>query len=104
MNILVLKARVDTLYAMVSQQRSLMQQNTLYHGTLGIMQALYGPDSSQEKALRTAIERFSNQTIASAPGVIDNSIAAIGGVLAAIKAELDSGFIGHFVQHLWVRC
>jgi len=94
MNISVLKARVDALYVMASQQRSITQQNTLYHGTLGIMQALYGPNSSQEKALRTSIERFSNKAIPSAPSVIDDSVAAIGGVLAAIKAELDSGFIG----------
>ncbi len=94
MNISALKSRVDDLYAMASKPCGVEQQNTLYHGTLGIMQALYGIDSSQEKALRTSIERFTNKDHPSASTVINNSVAAIGGVLAAIKAELDSGFIG----------
>ncbi len=94
MNISVLKTRVDALCAMASQQCGVEQQNTLYHGTLGIMLALYGTDSSQEKALRASIERLTNKDHPSASYVINNSVAAIGGVLAAIKAELDSGFIG----------
>ena len=57
------------------------------------MQALYGTDSSQEKALRTSIEVL-NKAHPAASFVINNSVAAIGGVLVAIKAELDSGFIG----------
>ena len=42
MNISILKTRVDALCAMASQPCGVEQQNTLYHGTLGIMQALYG--------------------------------------------------------------
>ncbi len=94
MNISALKARVDDLYAMASQPSSLMQQNALYHGTLGIMQALYGPDSSQETALRNIIERFRDPFGASALEAIDSSVLAIGGVLKAIKAELEAGLIG----------
>ncbi len=94
MNISVLKTRVDALCVMASQPCGVEQQNALYHGTLGIMLALYGTNSSQEKALRTSIEMLINKEAPSSPFVINNSVAAIGGVLAAIKAELDSGFIG----------
>ena len=94
MYISVRKARIDTLIALASGERSVMLQNDLYHGTLGIMLALYGPKSSQENALRTYLETLSKKYSAASSHVIDSSVSAISGVLASIKAELDAGFIG----------
>ena len=58
------------------------------------MQALYGPDSAQEKALRTYLERLPASYHPSNINVIGHSIDAIKGALTSIKDELDAGFIG----------
>lgn len=94
MNISVILARVETLLAMTQQETSISIQNTLYHGTLGVMQALYGLNSSRECDLRSYIERLSEKTHPSNPHIIKQSIAAIIGALTSIKNELDSGFLG----------
>ena len=93
MNLSTIKARVDELLAMASQHPSTMLESTLHHGTLGVMQALYGPDSSQEqefraytKVLRTSAHLHSYDPVSSAEAII--------GVLQSVKAELDAGFIG----------
>jgi hypothetical protein len=52
MNLLTIKARVDELLVMTSQRPSTTLESTLHHGTLGVMQALYGRDSSQEQEFR----------------------------------------------------
>jgi hypothetical protein len=68
-------------------------ESALHHGTLGVMQALYGQDSSQEQELRayTKVLRTSAQLQNYAPVA---SIEAIKGALESVKAELDAGFIG----------
>jgi hypothetical protein len=94
MNISVLHARVDALLAMSSEARSLKLLNELYNGTLSIMLALYGPESSQQKALQTYIEALRNKGHPQSDHTIHGIVNAILGVLTSIKAELDSGFIG----------
>ena len=94
MQISVLKARVDALLSKARKPHPEQVLNELYHGTLGIMVALSGPDSSQEKALQTYIGTLKNKLPPLSALVIDGSIDAIFGVLTSIKAELDSGFIG----------
>ena len=94
MYISVLKARVDALLAMSSEDRSLKLLNELYNGTLSIMLALYGPESSQQKALQTYIEALRNKGHPQSDNTIYGIVNAILGVLTSIKAELDSGFIG----------
>jgi hypothetical protein len=100
MNISDIKARVDALCTITSECPTIEQQSALYHGTIGVMHALYGPDSSQERTLQAAVERFGGLRSASAgphsgsPFIVDYSVNAITGVLRAIKAELDSGFLG----------
>ena len=94
MHISMLKARVDALLAKVTGQDSVQLLNELYHGTLGIMVALYGPDSTQEKALQTYIGTIRAKHPPLSLLSVENSLAAIFGVLTSIKAELDSGFIG----------
>lgn len=79
---------------MTQQQSSMLLQNTLYQGTLGVMHGLYGPNSSQERDLRTYIERLSEKAHPSYPNIINQSIAAIAGALVSIKGELESGFLG----------
>ena len=94
MNVSAIEARVDSLLAMTQQQSSMLLQNTLYQGTLGVMHALYGPNSSQERDLRTYIEKLSEKLHPSYPHIISQSIAAIAGALASVKGELQSGFVG----------
>jgi hypothetical protein len=94
MNLSAIKARVDELLAMTSQRPSISLYSALSHGTLGVVQALYGPDSSQEKALRADTQRLRDNALVmnlQAPG---QSIEAIRGTLESIKAELDRGLIG----------
>ena len=94
MHISVLKTRVDALLAMAPGQGSAELLNELYHGVLGIMAALYGTNSSQEKALKVYIEALRNKGNPFGSQTIDASFDATRGVLVSIKAELDSGFIG----------
>jgi len=93
MNLSTVKARVDELLAMTPQRPSTTLESALHHGTLGLMQALYGPNSSQEQELRAYTKRLrtSAQLHNHAPV---SSIEAIKGALEAMKAELDAGFVG----------
>jgi hypothetical protein len=94
MDVATLRSRVDALLNSVSANKTIDLQNELYHGTLGIMQALYGIDSSQEKDLRTYLQRLCKENPPYNTSIIFHSISAINGALSAIKTELDSGFIG----------
>ena len=86
--------RVDALLSALAQSPTIELQNASYHGTIGLMQALYGPKSSQEQALSTYVERLRETYHPSNQNIINQSILAIKGTLISIKAELDSGFIG----------
>lgn len=68
-------------------------ESTVYYGTLGVMQALYGPNSSQEQELR-AYTKGLRTSVQLRQAPISSSIEVIGGALESIKAELDAGFIG----------
>jgi uncharacterized protein YutE (UPF0331/DUF86 family) len=94
MDISVQMARVDLLLAKSKEERSLKLLNELHHGALGIMVTLYGPDSSQEKALRTYIEALRSKGHPQSDHTIYGIIDVLRGVLESIKAELDSGFVG----------
>jgi hypothetical protein len=93
MNLPTMKARVNELLAMTSERPNTVLESALHHGTLGVVQALYGPNSSQEQELRayTKTLRTSAQIQGYAPA---SSMEAIRGALESIKAELDAGFIG----------
>jgi hypothetical protein len=93
MNLSTVMARVNQLQAMTSHPPSTTLESALHHGTLGVMQALYGQDSSQEQELRayTKVLRTSAQLQNYAPVA---SIEAIKGALESVKAELGAGFIG----------
>lgn len=86
--------RVDALLNDLTQEPTIELQHASYNGTITLMQALYGADSSQEQALSTYIEKLRGTSPADAPYTIQMSISAIKGALTSIKAELDSGFIG----------
>jgi len=94
MDVSSLCTRVDALLSSLTQPPTIELQNASYHGTISMMQALYGSDSSQEQALRTYLERLRQTYHPSNPNIIGQSILAIKGALTSIKAELDSGFIG----------
>jgi hypothetical protein len=90
MKISELRLRIDQLLALSAHDATLDLQNQLYHGTLTILQTIYGSNSAQEIALNTSLENVG--------GVIGNpgyrqqrSCLAIKGVLLGIKADIDSG-------------
>ena len=94
MEITALSAHVDELLAMDSRTPSAMLQSALYHGALGVMQSLYGTESSQEKALHDHIEVIFKKGHPANSNDIASAINTIKGTLASIKAELDVGLIG----------
>jgi hypothetical protein len=94
MDVSSLCKRVDALLSALTQPPTIELQNASYLGTISLMQALYGSNSSQEQALSTYIERLREKIHPSNQNIINQSILAIKGALTSIKAELDSGFIG----------
>lgn len=94
MDIILLKSRVDALLNSFSPSSSIELQNTLYLGTLSVMHAMYGLNSSHERDLRTYIERLREKAHPGNPLIIQQSISAIKGALSSIKSEIDSGFWG----------
>lgn len=58
------------------------------------MVALYGPESSQQKAFQRSIEGLRDKDDSRNIHMIRSVIGIMRGVLGSIKAELDSGFIG----------
>lgn len=94
MHISVLKTRVDSLLEIPQGKSSSELLSELYNGVLGVMGALYGTNSSQEKALKASIEAVRSKASPFGLQTIDALFDAIRGVLLSIKAELDSGFIG----------
>jgi hypothetical protein len=94
MDIISLRSRVESILSLTSQSHTIELQNTLYLGTISIMQAMYGFDSSQERDLRAYIERLREKTHPANEFIIKQSISAIKGALISIKSELDSGFVG----------
>jgi hypothetical protein len=91
MNLSTVKARVDELLAMASHRSSVSLQSAPYQGILGVMQALYGPNSGQEDDLRPYLERLVAKVTPTAPGVDAHRIEATRGSLESIKAANDVG-------------
>lgn len=91
---------MDALLSALTQPPTIELQNASYLGTISLMQALYGSNSSQEQALSTYIERLREKIHPSNQNIINQSILAIKGALTSIKAELDSGFIGTLRRRL----
>jgi len=95
-----IKARVESLLKEAGGQLSLELQNRLYHGTLTIIQSLYGLDSSQERDLRAAIERVSKATSPTAFHTISSCISIIRGVVEAIRDEISAGLLGSLRRNI----
>jgi hypothetical protein len=89
MNLSTVKVRVDELITMASEQRpSVGLHSTLHQGTLGVMQVLYGRESSQEKDLRAHLARITKNATPITGGIISHSIEVVEGALTSIKKEL----------------
>ena len=94
MDIASLKLRIETLLQTASQKPTLDLQTALHLGALSVMQALYGPHSSQESDLRAYLERIRDKSSPAADYIIQESIPAIKGALLSMKSEIDGGFVG----------
>ena len=94
MNLAAIKPRVDALLASCANRDwSVGHQSEVYHGTLGILQALYGKGSSQERDLRALVETIGAK-VPHEDHRVGQAINAIQGVLVSVKADLDAGVIG----------
>jgi hypothetical protein len=80
----------DLLSRMPTWDEAELQE--LHHGAIGVMQAMYGENSSQERALAEAL-RIANSTLPSVVA-INSSIAAVRGALTSMQREVGSGFLG----------
>jgi len=87
-------ARLDALLKEAAGESSLTRQNELLHGTLTLLQALYGPESSQERELRGSLERIADKAHRLTGTTVHDSVSLIKGSLQAMKAEVDAGFLG----------
>jgi hypothetical protein len=94
MNLSTVKARADELLAMSSQHHGIPEYSALFNGTLGVMQLLYGLNSSQEQELRAYVKAIRTSYGSTNPVGIAHAVAGIAGILTSIKAELDAGFVG----------
>jgi len=92
MDIETLQRRVDALLA-IEESTAMSTQTELYNGALGVLQSLYGRDSSQERDLRGVVESIGAKAPQEGFRVM-RAIEAIRGVLRSIRGELDSGFAG----------
>ncbi len=94
MDISLLKARVDGLLSKAKGGDKGEVLTEIYHGAIGVMRALYGQDSSQEKALETYLRTLRDKYPPLSVTGTESSCKAVVGVLTSIKEELDSGFLG----------
>ena len=61
----------------------------LYQGTLSVMRALYGPDSSNERRLAEAVNTHRHDR----PDLVSMTLV-LGGAASNMLAEVEAGFIG----------
>jgi hypothetical protein len=94
MNLTAIRVRIDALIQAATGPRSVGLQSEIYNGTLSVIAAMYGPNSSQEKELRAYLERLRGTAHPGYDHIIAYSIVAIAGALASMRAEIDAGFVG----------
>jgi hypothetical protein len=75
MNISDIKARVDALYTVSSNNPDIERLSTLYHSTITVMHALYGPGSAHEKTLQGDVEKFGSLRTAGVAGGTNSPFA-----------------------------
>ena len=86
--------RVKELLAKCTQGVSLQLVSELRHGTSGILEALYGPGSIQEKNLQVHLDKVLGTAHPSITGIQKYIIESIHGTLESVLREIDSGLIG----------
>jgi hypothetical protein len=85
--------RIDALWVLC-QGRSPKLVGEVFHGTMTVMQAMYGLNSNQEKSLREYVHDVQSKYSPSSVRIPDLVISNIWGILDAMKAEISSGFVG----------
>src|SRR3990172_8383916 len=97
MDISAITPRVDKLLSSCDlSDWSIAHQAEVYQGTVGVLQFLYGKESSQERDLRALIETIGGKVPQEDYRVLQ-CIAAVKGTLVSVKADLDAGLIGSLV-------
>lgn len=92
MKVSTLSSRVDELLQMDSEPFAL--QSALLHGTIGVIQALYGVNSAQEKALSGHVDAIFKRGHPANDDDCRLAVKSIKGVLTSLKGELEAGFVG----------
>lgn len=89
-----LEAQLDLLLEDAKTGSSLELQKRLHHGALTILLALYGPDSSHEKELRSGLETLLRSSHPLTVSTISASISVIRGALEGVRADLKADVLG----------
>ena len=88
MDTTAIQSQIDRLLADSKRSPSLELQNRLYHGTVTLMQKLYGTSSSQENDLRDAIQRVVRTGHPTISSNISACVSLICGSLEGMKADI----------------
>lgn len=94
MDAVILGDRIQDLLDWCQQPPSIELLKELTHGTLSLMHAMYGTDSSQEIAWRLSLDQIRGKAPLHDPNVQKQLVEATRGVLQIMLQEIDSGFIG----------
>jgi len=93
MDTTAIQSQIDRLLADSKRSPSLELQNRLYHGTVTLMQKLYGTSSSQENDLRDAIQRVVRTGHPTISSNISACVSLICGSLEGMKADIAGGIL-----------
>ena len=94
MDINALSSRIQEILSRCQEPLSEELLSEIVHGTLSVLVAMYGADSSQETVWRASLDRIRIENPNNDSVVLDRLIAATRGVLKTVLNEIDSGFIG----------
>jgi hypothetical protein len=94
MDAVILGDRIQDFLGRCQQPPSIELLTELAQGTLSLMHAMYGTDSSQEIAWRLSLDQIRGKAPLNDPNVQKQMVEATRGVLQIMLQEIDSGLIG----------
>jgi hypothetical protein len=89
-----LSSRIQEILDRCQEPPSEELVSEVIHGTLSVLVAMYGADSSQETIWRASLDRIRIENPNNDSVIFVRSIAATRGILSTLLNELNSGFIG----------
>jgi len=90
-----IKVRLSALLRDSEGSKDYETQNRMHQGTIGLLNVLYGRDSSRERELGNALARIAKaHPYPSSTMCVEPSISLLRGVLQSIQADVDAGLLG----------